>query len=666
VCTSCSSNTYKTAWGSSSCLSCPINTNSNGATGVAVITGCVCNSGWTGSNGGPCSACALNYYKSVVGSASCTACGSNSNTLGLTGCASIIDCKCNIGYTGPDGGVCQRCKKDSYKATNGSVDCIDCPSNSGVVSQGSTSLTACTCDVGYTGNDGGPCLPCDIGKYKTLTGSSVCLSCPVLATTNNVGQTAKSNCICSPGNFGTGSSSCSPCSANYYKANAGDAAGCTSCPSFTISSTGSITCQCQAGYEGNDLGPCIPCTWGKYKASVGTGSCTSCGHYSNTTSLHSTSDTDCQCILGYTPTGSNGTCEECQINTYKDVIGNSSCIACPSLQVTNGITAASDINQCQCPIGYYSNDFGVTCSVCPINRYKSSVGDDECTLCPLFSSTQGITASTSMSACICNTGFSGPAGGPCEDIDECVTNNGNCPIASQCINRIGYHVCGPWPVGGTLTGVIGTTLHNDVYILDSSEGGQQMSVTIMVQSFPAANVTITYGDPLSVSGEYYCTSTSYTSIVVDSQYTFACTIPTGGGKGYQFATRFCDVVTGTCYRSLSSSSNITFRYPQPNITAGTLSNDNRGSVGTNVVAINNLGETVSFDGTDFTSDITRMIVYLGPPSRLDKYTCSLLGGAGRTSSTRIYCRTPTGGAGGGLLFTVAMAGINITGTDQYG
>ena len=52
----------------------------------------------------------------------------------------------------------------------------------------------CKCPAGYTGPDGGPCLiPCAPGSYKSLTGSSACVSCP-LSTTSPPASSSSEDC----------------------------------------------------------------------------------------------------------------------------------------------------------------------------------------------------------------------------------------------------------------------------------------------------------------------------------------------------------------------------------------------------------------------------------------------------------------------------------------
>jgi hypothetical protein len=50
---------------------------------------------------------------------------------------------CNAGYTGPDGGPCSACVAGKYKIVIGSVSCIDCPAGTYSNSTGATSCSTC-------------------------------------------------------------------------------------------------------------------------------------------------------------------------------------------------------------------------------------------------------------------------------------------------------------------------------------------------------------------------------------------------------------------------------------------------------------------------------------------------------------------------------------------
>ena len=96
----------------------------------------------------------------------------------------LEDCKCNKGYTGPNGGSCAGCLAGKYKAQTGAAACTDCAagkySNATAATSdvcqdctpnthsqaGSGNLSACGCNRGYHGRDGN-CDACAWGKFKS-------------------------------------------------------------------------------------------------------------------------------------------------------------------------------------------------------------------------------------------------------------------------------------------------------------------------------------------------------------------------------------------------------------------------------------------------------------------------------------------------------------------
>ena len=197
--------------GSNNCTSCPAHSNSvNGST----VTGCKCNIGYTGPDGGTCVACMAGTFKTSNGTEECTQCSAGkystetgeisaatctdcpSNTYSPSGGRLLTNCTCNKGYTGPDGAACAACTAGTYKDVNGSAPCSLCAQgkystavaaiNEATCSKcpthtyshgGSSMLTNCTCNKGYTGPDGAACAACIVGTYKDLNGSGPCSLC---------------------------------------------------------------------------------------------------------------------------------------------------------------------------------------------------------------------------------------------------------------------------------------------------------------------------------------------------------------------------------------------------------------------------------------------------------------------------------------------------------
>ena len=268
ACVDCGAGKYSSATAQaleSACVECP--TNSNAPAGSSFQTSCLCNAGSNGPNGGSCTNCAAGKYKSVVGTTYCTDCGVGTysasvsattestcfacptNSHAPSGSSSMSACTCNMGHSGPNGGPCAQCIVGKYKPTPGSSPCIDCgggkysaavgqvhesvcsvcPANSNSPA-GSGAASKCVCIAGTTGPDGGACLECVGGKYKTATGSVNCDDCGAGKYSAGSGKTSKSTCLpCRPDSDSpAGSNAASNCSCNggFTGTNGGT---CTNC-----------------------------------------------------------------------------------------------------------------------------------------------------------------------------------------------------------------------------------------------------------------------------------------------------------------------------------------------------------------------------------------------------------------------------------------------------
>eukprot|EP00961_Rhodomonas_salina_P148728 2002092-Rhodomonas_salina.2 len=129
-CLPCVPGTYKSIYGSAPCKECAAGLYSNVEAAVlparcracpansdssrgSVQAGCLCDLGFTGSDGGPCAACAVGTYKEVNGSSACSACPAASSSPAAS--VVITDCICNPGFFGPDGQACRFCVPGQYK-----------------------------------------------------------------------------------------------------------------------------------------------------------------------------------------------------------------------------------------------------------------------------------------------------------------------------------------------------------------------------------------------------------------------------------------------------------------------------------------------------------------------------------------------------------------------
>ena len=398
-----------------------------------------------------CQPCPADFY-SYEGSRRCTPCGRHA--VAPNASDSVLDCRCDRGFFGPDGGLCRGCRAGTFKdavgphnctrcpagtvsaarnATSnatcaacardtysdaGDTACSACPQHSATAGNRSAGRTACECVSGFEGEDGGPCAACPVGTFKSTRGSANCTQCP--AGTASVALNATSN------------ATCATCPAGFY-ALAGSA-NCTHCPanSDTLGnrSTSVTACLCDPGYTGNNGGPCQACRAGTFKPDAGNASCTLCpvGSASNATSATSNgtcgrcpggsyapegsavcascpansqsaggssgSEDACECSPGFS--GANGqTCSSCPAGTFKDMPGSGNCTLCPAGTASAAENATSN----------------ATCGVCPVGTYAAP-GSVACTPCPVHMSTHA-NGSTVVTDCRCVPGFTGDDGGPC-------------------------------------------------------------------------------------------------------------------------------------------------------------------------------------------------------------------------------------------------------------
>ena len=260
-CSLCSKGTYSTETAQiseSTCSDCPAHTFSR--VGSRQLTNCTCNNGYTGPDGAECGACEVGSFKDVNGTAACTLCAQGtystaeaglsaftcikcaSNATSSEGSGAITACKCNPGFSGPDGGICSECAAGSYKDWLGNRSCSPCEP----LSDSEPASQLCSCNAGSTGADQWSCVLCPAGSYKTTRGSVPCTACPALSNAP-AGSTASLQCVCNAGTTGPdGGESCALCQSGKYKPVVG-AAACQACPSGLTSVPGSINAtDCQS------------------------------------------------------------------------------------------------------------------------------------------------------------------------------------------------------------------------------------------------------------------------------------------------------------------------------------------------------------------------------------------------------------------------------------
>jgi hypothetical protein len=223
----------------------------------------------------------------------------------------ICTIQCEAGYAQGAGGTydyvcdgtdltdaepdCNVCLVDEFNDTPGAAECTDCPGNSGTAGTGSTDVSACECVAGFAGDTAVECEACAFDTYKAGLGPGPCTMCPANSGTDGeTGQTDASACLCDPGFAGTIGGPldvCRICPANTYKAGSGPGP-CDACPLYSVTQEEGATtvrqCECDLGHTGTIADPtdtCVRCGVGSYKDVVGDEKCTACPEHSTTEDL---------------------------------------------------------------------------------------------------------------------------------------------------------------------------------------------------------------------------------------------------------------------------------------------------------------------------------------------------------------------------------------------
>jgi len=418
---------------------CPAK-SSTVADGAQDVSQCACLPGYTGANGGACTACTTGKFKAASGSAACTPCpmGTYSTTVGLNGSWGCLPCKAGTYSDSADGAIeCKPCNQ-GHAAKTGSSACV-------------------RCDAGFfaTGSSEG-CLPCPAGTYDELPYDGVvgtCANCSRGFSSAAVNATSSLTCQrCPTGTkAGEGSNACAACGAGEYSN--GGTELCEACPgnSTSIGGSGLAGCVCLAGFykrmaadgqrfdcvrcgggrwsEAN-ASACALCPAGKASSAEGAVSAGVCGNCAAGTYSPAGSTACAQCpIWSAAAAEGQGACQNCSLGEWAGV-GSSSCSACPSGKYSAG-RIGSAAGCLDCPWGSFCVGFlevklsGVAqVQVCPPGSYvgaSTTVGLKEvpqcgdCTAgsyCPTPTMKSGCPEGTSSAArsssqlqCVCREGY---------------------------------------------------------------------------------------------------------------------------------------------------------------------------------------------------------------------------------------------------------------------
>ena len=410
VCSPCPNNTFQNLTSQSSCQTCRDHSVSDSGSSDALD--CMCLPGYYFCQDcQKCKPCLSGFFKETMANEACLSCGAGYSTDSQAS-NSTNDCLV--------------CPAHSYVQTDEVLGrtCEACPENS-VSLAGSEGLASCSCEPGFTGTNDA-CVGCEVGKYKSVSGSHSCTLCPEgYIGIQDANLTSNRVSI---------SLACLQCEANTYTSSLSN---CESCPSNSQSTVGSNEigdCKCSPGFTGPDGGLCGACSPGTYKESEGSAICLACpaNTYQSLSSATSQAsclacpehtisasgsdhESDCLCQAGYFL--ENGSCVSCAEGSYKPLNGPEACTACPTGTYYDG-NAPFIINHCKiCPAN--SQDVavgvGIESCVCQAGYIKENDTCRPCTegyYCPTetqesqcYNGATASEASSSVNDCVCLPGF---------------------------------------------------------------------------------------------------------------------------------------------------------------------------------------------------------------------------------------------------------------------
>jgi hypothetical protein len=341
---------------------------------------------------------------------------------------SVSACLCQDGFFDNGNNTCQQCTSGKYKgvAANHTEDlelCQLCPANTTSKAQ-SARIEDCVCIPGHSGPNGGPCVACEVGKYKAINGSSSCIDCPLDTwadktnmteckscqeflkspggATESTGQNTSESCFCRPGYITNGTTYCSACVPGKYSL-VKNLAECTACLQRTYTDPAlfpwNLTTDCRACKLCNtSTNAAFTDHYDAARGGLGCGEssvevCTQCPSASSL-------------FLPTTESQRNFGVRSCLCDVHFYGIIGTACAACPSNQVRpDFINSNTTLADCLCAPGFKPDPAAANlCRQCPIGTYEPDFGDHNCSVCPDTFTTQ-FTGNSKFFDCVCRPGY---------------------------------------------------------------------------------------------------------------------------------------------------------------------------------------------------------------------------------------------------------------------
>jgi len=142
------------------------------------------------------------------------------------------DCRPGLYAAKPGSVYCELCGPQMFQSEPGSTECQSCPVNT-ISTLGASAITDCRCEIGFYGPNGGPCKQCPEHSVCDKVGQILPIPMPGFWMDPNfpgdlvecrppeacLPYTGNGTGGCAPGYFGRGCSKCSP--HDYYRMNVG-------------------------------------------------------------------------------------------------------------------------------------------------------------------------------------------------------------------------------------------------------------------------------------------------------------------------------------------------------------------------------------------------------------------------------------------------------------
>ena len=209
----------------------------------------------------------------------------------------------------------------------------------------------------------------------------------------------------------------------------GSGHGCALCTAGKAAAAWQACTDCAVGRT-SDAGAvsCVDCVAGKFQNTTGQGSCMACAA-GKTSTAASTACTDCDTGKRGVVANSIGSCEDCGVGRYGDVVGLASCKPCAAGRFggSQGLVECAECvagryedaqasSACKgCPEGRFAENAGVRvagtdCDACVVATYQDVAGQLSCKDCPAGRFASGSTAGGTVEAgcTACPTGRTQP------------------------------------------------------------------------------------------------------------------------------------------------------------------------------------------------------------------------------------------------------------------